>query len=287
MGVGLKLGKIFKKSVILEVNGNIIEELKILGFKNRFLLNFIEKMELNNLRHSNAIIVVSFGLKNILIKRGIPEKKVHVIPNGVDIDLFRPMIKDFAIKKTGLQNKPTICFVGNFAKWQGLEQLFYIFSKIIKKISDSQLILIGDGKELGNLERLSIKLDITKNVSFLGRIPQKKIPDYINSSDLCILFKTNFNNMDFSPLKLYEYLACEKPVITNNISCFNFLQNINAGKSVDLNDFDEASNVFVNLLKNKKQAIQMGKHGRKFVIENEFTWNSVTDKTIDIIRGFT
>ena len=99
-------------------------------------------------------------------------------------------------------------------------------------------------------------------------------------ADVCIVTKKTLG-FGYSPLKLYEYMACKKPVIATNTKGFEILKQSNAGILVNPEDLQELSNAMIKLLQNKQLREKMGDNGRKLVV-SEYSWESTAKKTIRV-----
>ena len=180
------ISRIFSIPYITEVNGVYEEEMRAMNHSEIFIKIslFVEKFCYSSAKN---IITVTNSIKKYLIsKYNLDKNKLHVLENGVDINLFAP-------KK--LPKKYDLLFVGSFTFWQGLEYLISSLPIVVKEKKDMKLAIIGDGKEKENLIKLSRKLGLDKNIFFLGTKDHKKIPSYINKSNICIApFELNDRN---------------------------------------------------------------------------------------------
>jgi len=86
-----------------------------------------------------------------------------------------------------------------------------------------------------------------------------------------------------SPLKIYEYAACEKPIITSRLKGLDFIDQINAGIIVKPENLEEIAKAIIELLKNPRLRSAMGKNGRQYVVKNH-SWNSVAKKVENVCK---
>lgn len=293
--VAIFLKKKSISSVVFEVNGisseennmYILHELKRLDLK--LVKSYVLKQlyafaELFSLKHSDAVIAVTNNIKEFLIKKGIEESKIHVIENGANIELFRPYDQKICRDKLGLDNSQKyVCFVGKLAPWQGVEYLIKASTQALKN-SDIMFLIVGDGVSREGLEKHAFLFGVDKSFLFLGKVPYEQVPLYINASDICVVPKVKSLSSGYSPLKLYEYLACGKPVIATNTFGFEFLETINAGILVDPENTTDFAKAILRLLEDKDLSGQMGKNGFKYVRNNR-SWNKVAEKTIEVFKS--
>lgn len=270
LGIGTRLGKMFKIPVISEVNTNPSVEITLGNPWYKPFSGLINRLELSSLNKSSHIIAVSTGIKDRLVKSGIVPDKISVLMNGCDVNLFKPEPKS--------NDNPTVCFIGSLVPWQGLEYLIRAMKQVVEQVPKTRLLIIGDGAQRKELERLVNSLNLTDSVSFIGKVTHEKVPDYVNSSDMCVLFRTGFDE-GFSPLKLFEYLACNKPVLASRSKGFEFIEQSNFGILASPTATEEVADKIVYMLKNK----ECFSKGREFVLKNH-SWDQVSRETFEIIE---
>lgn len=279
------LARLLRVPSIKEVNGIIADEAKLAHTGDKFSLRVMNRIEQCNLPKANRIIVVTSKLKEVLHNDyKIPEDKIVVIPNGANIDLFKPMAAIKAREKLGLnQNNNYICFVGSFRQWQGVEYLVQSAPFILKEIPNTKFLIIGDGMMKEELINLAEETGVSDKFIFTGVVPYKEVPKYINASDVCAVPKTPLKS-GYSPLKLYEYMACGKPVVASNLPGFEILEQNNAGILVEPENPEELAKAIVRLLTNEELREQMGENGRRYVVENQ-SWEIMAKKVAEVCES--
>jgi glycosyltransferase involved in cell wall biosynthesis len=157
--------------------------------------------------------------------------------------------------------------------------------EVIEKIPEVMFLIVGDGILRNDLEMTAEKLNIKTNFIFTGWVSYYDVPIYINSSEVCVHPSsiTNERNKKTggSSLKIYEYLACEKPVITGDLEGNrDLILNANAGYVVSPEKPSELAGAIINLIENQEQREEMGKNGRRFVIKHN-SWEVVGKKIVN------
>lgn len=145
---------------------------------------------------SDKVVACSQGLKKELTKYyNIPEDKVEVIHNGVNTDHYQPIPEKEAKKELDLPaDQKYFSWIGNKKRRKGFEEAV----KIVEKLPDYKLLVAGhDQKD-------------TENITYLGRVPEKQLPHFYNSSK-AFLFPTKY---EAHPLAVLESLGTHTPVIT-------------------------------------------------------------------------
>lgn len=233
---------------------------------------------------SDRIIAVTPGIKtNLQSAYRIPGDKITVVPNGANTSLFKPLEQDKCREDLGLDPEtPYICFVGNLAPWQGVEYLVKSAPSILSRYPGCRFLIVGDGVMKSELLNLSRELGIEDRFIFTGVVPYDRVPVYINASNICAapFILARNAKIGLSPLKLYEYMACGKPVVASAISgVADALEASEGGISVPPENPEALANAILKLLENQDLRTNMGSKGLRYVTEN-YSWYSVA-KQVD------
>ncbi len=276
------LGKVFKIPSVKEVNGIVTDEIKVTQRWDDISLRILDRIERFNMPSADKIIVVTSKLKEVLHNDYIiPEDKIVVIPNGANINLFKPMDAVKARRELNLNQRASyVCFVGTLVQWQGVEDLIRCVPYILKECPDTRFLIVGDGVMKDELVELAEQIGVSANVIFTGSVPYEEVPLYINAGDVCVVPKKPFRG-GYSPLKLCEYMACEKPVVATRTDGFEILEENNAGLLVNPEDSQEFAQAVVKLLQDPEIRKQMGENGRKCVVKNH-SWESVAKRVAEV-----
>lgn len=271
-GTGCNLTLLFNIPVIMEVNGISNET----GRLPKPIAKVINLVLHNRYSIATHIVTVTPQLKEFLqLNYNLAPDKVSVVENGANIDIFKPMNKEDALKKLDLNSAfKYVCFVGHLAPWQGVEYLIKSSPFVLSECPNTKFIIVGDGPKLDELKKLVDTLNISSNYIFTGYVDYEKVPVYINASNICVApFVIERNDkIGLSALKIYEYLACGKPVVASKIKGIEeLLATSNGGISVTPEDVCDLGENIVKLLQDEKLAQKMGTEGYKF-IRNHHSW---------------
>ena len=312
------LSFIFKIPYIVEVNGLISEELKRYSHYPAWIMWLVVLSEKINYLFAKKIICVAPGIKREIVKRyKVREENLAMISNGANIKLFRPLEKlapsppssplggeeigggNFEIpdneiecqKKLGLdENGFYIGFVGYFAPWQGLEILIDAADLVKKRgYPDIKYLIVGDGGGLKkSLQTRVEKYNLKQEISFLGHIKHQDIVHYINAFDVAVAPFTGERNklIGLSPLKLYEYLACGKPVIASRIEGVSeVVEEGGCGYLFDPEDATDLAEKIIQVYQERQYLTQLGTNGRK-LIEEKYSWRKTAERIMEVVdRG--
>ena len=279
----LIFSKLFQRPIVVEVNGVLLDELKMID-RSKIELSLVKCCQKINLNLADKIIAVSNRIKNTLVKelRLIPSK-ITVVPNGTNPEHFRPIPSDEAKAITGLKkNIRYIGFVGSCYPYHDIPTLIKSAQEIIKRENDLRLVIVGDGVMRGVWEKQVDAEGLAKYFIFTGYIPYPKTPFFINSFDICLSLYNR--SAKVSPMKLLDYLACGKPVIGTNIyEAGDILTKFNVGLGIPPEDSEALSNAIMTLLKRPDLRGNFGMEGRKLVLER-FSWHKTVSCLIEILE---
>jgi len=275
------LGKIFHKKTILEMNGlnNEIDMIKNRNVQSKYQYIralFINSLTIININMATCILVGSSKLKHVLMDEyKIDENKICMIENGVDTVMFKPIEKAKDILHIN-GDYFYIGFVGTLEEWQGIENIIDAASHVIQKIPHAHFLIVGGKSNTKNrYQNLAKEKGISDNFTFFGEVPYTNIPLYINSFDVCITLKMELKS-GYSPAKLYEYMACGKPIVASNTHGHMVLNEYNAGILVNSNDPYEVSEAIIKLYNSKSYREELGNNGIK-LIKEKYSWERVAD----------
>ncbi len=289
---GLTAKKIFGIPLVFEINGISFQEQSLIkktndagNFLKFFLAELRKYKEIFMWRQADKVIAVTPGIKNFLIENGVSEEKITIIENGANTDLFKPLNQKNLRKQLGLNEKFNyVCFVGNFAPWQGLEYLVKASKLVVREI-DAKFLMVGDGLMRQNLEHMIEESGLEDHFIFIGRTPYKEVPKYINLGDICVapFLKARNENIGLSPLKIYEYMACCKPIVASRIMNLEFIEEQNAGILVEPENETELAKAIIELISQKEFRI-VGDKSREYIMENH-SWKGVAKKVESVCKN--
>lgn len=274
-----ELGSIFQKNGIpwiLETNAPLFYEAK--NERNSSVLNLVmKKLEIQAYKKCDILVCVSQTLKEIIISQlGISPDKIHVMPNGVDIDYFNPD----SYKQHRLTNDFVIGFVGTTQKWQRLDILFEAIHQLRKEGYPISCIVVGDGNAYDEWHSMINKNGWGKFINFIGRVSRKEVPEYIKGFDICYSAPQEMDiGLYISPLKLYEYMAMSKPVLASNTEdSKKLILNNSTGYLFQFGDIVDLKSKIIEAYNSKKELEEMGRNARSLIVENH-SW----EKRIEIL----
>jgi glycosyltransferase involved in cell wall biosynthesis len=179
-------------------------------------LSRVRALERITLAESDAVVCVSRVTRGYLASLGVPAKKIHVIPNGVDPDAFAA-----APRAPLLGRVPVALYVGTLADWQGLAALVEAIPRVLER-RPLRLRIVGRGRsrQRKDLARRIRKLGIGDHVSVEPGVPHHEVPALVASADIAVA-PLSYDERNVvqgcCPLKLLEYMACGRPIVASNL----------------------------------------------------------------------
>ena len=246
----------------------------------------IRRSETNLMKKADALITLGKNMKKEIVSRGFDEKKVIVIPNGVDTEKFKPIAPDLNLKeRLKLKNKKIIAYIGSIQKIEGIEVLIHAIAQVKKKFKEIVLLLIGSSfkdykKELIDLSK---KLGTESSVHFIGRIQRDFIRNYYSIVDIIVIPRKNTRVCRLvTPLKQLEAMAMEKVVITSDLPALREM--IKPGISGDVFEAENANDLANKILFYLTDQIERDKLSIKarVYVQNNYDWNKIVFKYRDI-----
>jgi glycosyltransferase involved in cell wall biosynthesis len=222
------------------------------------------------MRKADLVLPITRWCGEALVKKGIRPSKIMPLPSTIDVNSFSSKSGDNIRQKYGLSDAKVVIYIGALAKVRNLSLLLEAFLIAKRKTKNIKLLMIGKGSDKENLEVLAEKLGIRSNITFTGWIPHQEVPESIAAADIGI---SPVPPLPFyeasSPIKMAEYMAAAKPVIANEeiFDQKEVLEQSGGGILVPFT-VEAFAEAMVELLNNPEKAVEMGRRGREWVVEN-------------------
>ena len=159
------------------------------------------------------VTVSSAALRERLERDGVPARKLHVVPNGVDLATYGCSDRDGVRRRLGLNGRPVIGFVGSFQRWHGVDRLVEALVPLLGR-TPVHLLLVGDGPERARVISTADRLGVSAAVTWVGAVPPQGVAELISACDIGALPATN----DYGqPMKLLEYAAAGLPSVAPDL----------------------------------------------------------------------
>ena len=225
----------------------------------------MQKRVAKKFRH--IITVSECAKKDISREFGVSPKRFHVVPNGIDTEIFHPM--------PGISREKNRIIVTNSADTP-LKGLYYLLRSIakIREKRSIKLVVIGTPKKNGGVVKLIQRLGIGDIVKFTGRITNREFVRQYAKAEMAVVPSV----YEGFGLPAGEAMACGVPVISTNGGALPEVMG-DAGILVPPADPDALARAILKLMDNPDLSQKLGRAGYKRVLEN-FTWEKAAQKTV-------
>ena len=205
---GVMLKRRLGVPLLLEVNAPLAHERQ--SFGGLALHRMARGVEGIAWRGADYVLCVTRVLASHVAAYGIPEERIAVIPNGINVAHFAAAPRpDTAKARLGLSDALVLGFTGFVREWHGIDRVIRWMSSD-KAAANVRLLIVGDGPARRDLERLAVELAVADRVVFAGVLPRERIPEHVSAFDVALQPAV----VPYaSPLKLFEYLALGKAIV--------------------------------------------------------------------------
>jgi len=205
------------------------------------------------------------------------ENKVVTIPLGITKPLPTKDIK----------RKPYQLFflsvLDRHHEYKGLDVLIKSLVEVRKQYPEVHLIVGGKGELVTKYKKLAKSLGLSRNVEFLGYVPEDELPKLYASSAAFVLPSTN--NLEGFGIVALEALTYATPVVTTDLAgSSEFIKKNDAGLIVSPSDISALTEAILTLLANPSKTAAMGARGAN-VVNQEFSWDKIAAQVVDIYKN--
>ena len=237
-------------------------------------------------RNAEKIIVISQDFKRNIMAKGVPEEKIEVIYNWVDEQavVHIPREENKLFEKYNLDpNKFYITYCGNIGLTQNMDLLLDV-AKELSSEENIHFVLVGEGADKTRV-KARVENENINNISFLPFQPYEDISHVFSLGNAGLIISKPGVGENSVPSKTWSIMSAECPVIANFDE--NEIQTIltenNCGIFTKAGDKEAFKNAILELYHNQDKAVQLGKNGRQFIMEN-LTREIGTSKYVKVVK---
>lgn len=261
--------------ILLEVNGILSKH-----YSDR-ITQLFENYVLSKI---DGVFAVCNPLAGLLVELKVPVEKIRVIPNGVNLEDFQSpdltiIPKSLRLKLIG---KTVIGYVGTFTDYHDLPTLMSGFAGALKKVPDLCLLLIGEGRNKQQVVEMANSYGIEKNTLFTEKVSSNHIPSYLQMCTIAVnpmkqIYKENFHG---APIKMFEYMAAKKPIISSDFESLRDLMGDSAIFVAPGNDLGWRD-ALIALAQDETMQQQKGGQAFEHLVNSGYTWNENAKKVFE------
>jgi len=242
---------------------------------------FTRGMETRVIKEADAVTTICEGLRAEIVARGIPEKKVSVIPNAVDITRFSATTeKDPELREEfNLVGKIVIGFIGSFYSYEGIPQLIDALDLLGRTHKDVVLLLVGGGPQETYIKRLIKDKHLEDKVCFPGRVPHDVVHRYYSLVDIFAYPRLPMRLTELvTPLKPLEAMAQKHLVLASDVGGHQeLIEDGKTGVLFQAGNINALAEALAELIDNSESWEAMRDAGRNYV-ENVRNWKNSVEK---------
>ena len=262
--------------VVFEVNASVPDETQRYHPEVHLLPGLSAWIECRTLAAADGVFVVSGALRDYFVERGLPPGRIVVIPNGADPSRFHPAAADSALRAR-FPDRVLVGFAGSFAPFHGIDLL----EQAIRSVP-AHFVLAGGG---AGAHELRARLPGQPNVTFLGGVPYERMPGILAAMDILVAPYPPQDFFYFSPIKLFEYMACGRAVLGARLGQIaEVIQDGHNGLLYDPahpGDFVEKLSA---LARDPGLRAQLGAEARRTILEN-YTWDHHARRISELLEA--
>jgi glycosyltransferase involved in cell wall biosynthesis len=261
--------------LVVEVNGIVVEELR---FGNQPAWRIAATRLWESIVYLNATLIVSVTEKtkeSLIAHYRLPPHVIAVVTNGTNTRRFCPMDTTAARKHFGLADEGALYvgFLGTLTPWSGADLIPECAPFVLKEYPNAQF-LIGGGQEpsLSSLKRKVRTMGLEDHFRFFGQVPWGDAATFINTLNVALAPTLVRPDSGISPLKLFSYLACGKPVVGSDAGEIGeVIREYQLGVTFSPGDVKGLADAIVSLLSDREHRQQISDTAPR-VISSHFSW---------------
>jgi len=235
------------------------------------------EMELRCMLDADRVVTLGQEMKRQIVERGVPGEKITVVPNAVDTNVFRPIPRDGSLaRRLGIGPQTLVVgYVTSIEHYEGIEYLIEALGQLAAKGRDVHGLIVGGGRQSvrDSLQRLTSELNLSKRITFAGRVPHTEVLRYYGLIDIFVVpRKGDRVSRSVVPLKPLEAMATGRATIVSNIPALREL--VSDGQTGLVFEAENATSLTTrieSLLDDAELRSRLGADAREWVRTNR-TW---------------
>jgi colanic acid biosynthesis glycosyl transferase WcaI len=266
-GAALALSYLRRTPLLFEVRDLWPESAVALGeLSNQRAVNWATRLEEACYQRARAIVVVTEGIQARLLQRGLPEKKVHLIPNGANVEMFHYDLqgRQRVRQEMDLNDKFVVIYAGIHGVAQGLETLVEA-ARLLQVDTQVHFLLVGDGPQKAKIVDLVSQYQLS-NLTLMDEQPRATLPALLSAADAAVIPLRKLEIFKGAlPSKMFDGWACELPVLLSvDGEARKVMEEAEAGIFINPEDPPALVQAILELRAQPDAGRLMGAHGRDF-----------------------
>ena len=247
---------------------------------------------LERFAYRNAAHIVAFspGMKAGIVATGCPAEKVTVIPNGCDLELFRPddrAAREFRSRHAWLGDRPLVVYAGTLGPINGVDYLARLAAAVRTRDPEVRFLVVGTGREEKKVQQVAQELGVLNESFFIHPpIPKTEMPPILAAADMAtsvfVDIKEMWNN---SASKVFDAMAAGRPIAINHQGWWaELIRQADCGLVLDPRDFESSADRLVAALHDKWWLARAGAAARR-IGEERFDREKLAELWASVVLG--
>jgi glycosyltransferase involved in cell wall biosynthesis len=288
---GLELAERAGVPLVLEFNGSDVWVEEQWNSGRLRLARTLSALERRNLMDASLVVVVSDVLREAVVEHGVPDERLLVNPNGVDVDRLAPLRERSASEwrsAGGRPEAPTVGFIGTFGPWHGVRLLPDLVEAVAAVRPDARWIVIGGGWLHEEVSEEIERRGLADRVLLTGLIDHDEALRLLAASDVCV--SPHVPNPDGSrffgsPTKLFEYMGLGKAIVASDLEQIGeVIEDERTGLLSPPGDVDAAAAAILRLLDDPELRVRLGDAALAEARER-YSWKAHTRRILDALAA--
>jgi putative colanic acid biosynthesis glycosyltransferase WcaI len=234
---------------------------------------------------SDAVVVLSRDMRELLAAGGVPEQVIRIVPNWIDTTAVCPVKQDNRFRhEHELEDKFVVMYSGNMGMSQNLTQMLEA-AELLRGREDIAFAMVGDGADRRNLERIASEMRLG-NVSFFGYQPKAELATSLSAADVHVVILQPHICQLLMPSKIYGALASGTPVVavtSNGSELAEIVREHNLGAVVSDGTARALADTLAAMADRPEQSAAQGERAREYALDN-CTRQSSVERMRNLLR---
>jgi glycosyltransferase involved in cell wall biosynthesis len=222
-------------------------------------------------RSADRVNVLTPAFRTDLLDRRLaPDAKIVFIPNGADVEMFKPGPRDNDVRREyGWGDRTVVMYAGAHGLANALHQLTGA-AEMLRDRKDILIAFVGDGPKRAELEAAAKQKGLT-NVMFCGSQPKSRMADFVNACDIgAAVLQDNPTFRTVYPNKVFDYMSCERPVLLgiDGVARELVIDQADAGVFTEPENATSLARAIRALADDPAERARLGRNGRQWVVAN-------------------
>jgi len=229
-------------------------------------------------KNADAVVALTEDMRKRLLD--MYKREVYIVPNGVELSRFEGISKQNSRKKLGIKsNEKIILFIGTLRPVKGVKYLIKAMKTVFETHHEARLLIVGSGEEKEKLRTLVRELNIEKQITFVGRVENELVPEYMAAADIFVLPSLR----EGMSIAILEAMASGLPIVTTDTCGMSeVIRDSKNGFLVEPKKSDQLAEKISLLLQDENLRKEISTNNKEDA--KRYNWKKITAELEEIYR---